>query len=1301
MKTFALDLGQSSIGWVIRNDEKENHEQFEKFGVIVFEKGVDENKNVEYSLAAERTKYRSMRRLYQARKYRLWETLKKLHAANYCPIKQESIVSWCTYDKKGNLKRTFPVDDEAFDKWIKLDFNGDGKPDFRSPYQLRKFLVENELDFSISSNRYMLGRALYHIAQHRAFKSSKKTAQATDEDLKIRSEEEKKSELFKRLGIEGDTEKTVGQLLAEAEDNLHLYFNAEKNHQEFKDLKYKRIRNDLHPFVTRKMLVKEVEKIFEFQFKGEWEEKFKNIFGTTDVSKCTIFWQRPLRSQKGLVGKCLLEKNKPRCPKSRPEFEIFRAWQVLNNIRYKTDSTSWVDVPLNLKEKIFNELFITPNLVSLAKVKKIIENEFKAEITLNYDVNKDVPGCPSIYYLTKIIGEDWQTHKIYHEPIKRLKKQNSSYVTYQSSKNYYTWEDLWHVIFQLDDEDEIKRIAREKFQFNDEQIKHYLKWFHELEDGYASFSLKAIRKINYFLTKGWEYDRSVLLANIPYVLGKQYNQQNEDLLLKEISNLLGDYQKDLHVYNIANALISDYPHRIQTSTVDFFAREKVEEYCKRHFGEKTWENLDDHNKYDYVVKVGKLLYDYSKTSSHQFFARPNLTDKIKEYLRIHFNLSDRQLNKMYHHSQGEIYPAVQPGPDAKCYLQSPKTGYWRNPMALRVLQELRQLVNYLIKTDQLDRNTRVVVEVPRELNDANRRKAYKIWQERREEENKEFSHAIYELINENQHLKANPHNDDDIDKFRLWYEQCFSLIGEEFTGLNKPNEKQSQARKDKNKDAEVTYFSWKENSFEKIRPSLWYKLKEAKDNVLEKYRLWLEQQAICIYTGRPISLTQLFSEDKIDIEHTIPYSLSFDDSLANKTVCFKDYNRNIKKNRIPAQCKDHDEILERIKPWKEKIEEIRHHLIYWENKSKRARSIEEKNKCIVEKHLWKMELDYWTNKVSRFEMEEVSSQFVNAQLTETQLISKYAFHYLKTVFDDVRVQKGSVVADFAKILKLRVEKSPKDRTKHTHHAIDALVLSLIPSPPQLKKILEAYAKCKEIGKLITHAANETDENYTMLMQYEHELKRLLSSARIPNETILNQIRNKIEKETLVVHPVRHKIFLFTKKRIRKGPHKGKYMIGDTVRGQLHKETFYGKIKVFKRDENGNGYFEYQIVKREPVDRNLDIKQIVDPAIKKIFEDEASKLANELGISDNKKALEQMLKNAEKDGGLIYTNPITGRTIRIRHVRCIQHFENPLVIKQQTYPSPHEHKRWYYANNAENIYYGLYESEDGDRTFEVL
>ena len=52
--------------------------QLDFYTSIIFKSGIGNGKKGEFSYAAERTKKRSPRRLYQARKYRIWETLKVL-----------------------------------------------------------------------------------------------------------------------------------------------------------------------------------------------------------------------------------------------------------------------------------------------------------------------------------------------------------------------------------------------------------------------------------------------------------------------------------------------------------------------------------------------------------------------------------------------------------------------------------------------------------------------------------------------------------------------------------------------------------------------------------------------------------------------------------------------------------------------------------------------------------------------------------------------------------------------------------------------------------------------------------------------------------------------------------------------------------------------------------------------------------------------------------------------------------------------------------------------------------------------
>lgn len=59
---------------------------------------------------------------------------------------------------------------------------------------------------------------------------------------------------------------------------------------------------------------------------------------------------------------------------------------------------------------------------------------------------------------------------------------------------------------------------------------------------------------------------------------------------------------------------------------------------------------------------------------------------------------------------------------------------------------------------------------------------------------------------------------------------------------------------------------------------------------IKKYKLWLEQGYVSPYTGKIIPLSDLFTR-KYEIEHIIPQSLYFDDSMNNKIICETEVNK--------------------------------------------------------------------------------------------------------------------------------------------------------------------------------------------------------------------------------------------------------------------------------------------------------------------------------------------------------------------------------------------------------------------------
>lgn len=99
----------------------------------------------------------------------------------------------------------------------------------------------------------------------------------------------------------------------------------------------------------------------------------------------------------------------------------------------------------------------------------------------------------------------------------------------------------------------------------------------------------------------------------------------------------------------------------------------------------------------------------------------------------------------------------------------------------------------------------------------------------------------------------------------------------------------------------------KEN--QKINDDVRKKIEEFKakndKNTRDKVKLWIELgndelSRKCVYTGKTISLAELFSDD-VQIEHIVPYSRSLDDSFNNKTLSYRIANY-YKGNKTPYEA---------------------------------------------------------------------------------------------------------------------------------------------------------------------------------------------------------------------------------------------------------------------------------------------------------------------------------------------------------------------------------------------------------------
>ncbi len=1352
---LGLDLGTNSIGFSIRNPHIDSNivNQIEQFGSIVFKKGVGSEKGNEFSYASKRTQKRSIRRLNQSRKYRIWETLDVLMKNSYCPITKDELNQWRIYDKLNGLKRIYPVNAIKFEQWVRLDFNGDGKPDYSSPFQLRKEIATNQLDLTNETDRFKIGRAFYHISQRRGFKSSK------GETIRDQEKETEENNLNPEIEAVIDIKKSEKKIAGKLEDYIS---EQRENGLDIKTIgwalaelenKGERIRENWTPI--RIQYDNELKYIFDYQHHLNIESDFYK-----SIHKA-IFYKRPLRSQKGLVGKCTLEPTKDRCPISHPDFEEFRAWSFINNIQYRDiEGKGWQDLKLELKLELYDQCFMrTKANFKFEEIKGFLIKKLAKYYIFNYKDKINVAGCPISARLKNLFGDSWKKYTYATKKTRTDKKGISHPVTYNI-------EDIWHVLFSFEDEENIIEFAEKSLNLG-EKSKSFVNLWLAIPQGYSMLSIKAIRNINHFLKQGLIYTESTLLAKLPDILGEELWNENEKLFTSEIRLLTDKNRNEKRILNITNNLISEYKAKSLELNEQFAYKNTdykldlsdlidVENYCIENFGEKTWSELPT-EKYKQtqkgvVEKVSKLYQRFFESSKRDYYKLPKLGDTIKEFLLGNFEFLQcenkrkinenkicicrncKRLNQLYHPSQIEIYaPSKVKTLEhngtmmSLKLLESPNTGSFKNPMAMRTLNELRKLINHMLLEGEISEETHIVVETARELNDANMRWAIAEYQKQREAENKEYEAAITELIKDPQfNGNANPKNNEDIDRVRLLVDQ-FDIVEKGIKVTMDETENDNKKKKSKNSE--------KVDSFKRSPEFLQTIIKEK--DLVKKYRLWKEQEFRCIYTGKMIRITDLFADNIIDFEHTIPRSLSFDNSLENLSVCFADFNRNVKKKRIPFQLSNYEEILLRLENWKTKIERIKDNIEFWKQKSKKASTKEFKDKAIRQKHLWKMELDYWKGKYDRFTLKEVTSGFKNSQLVDTQLISKYALHYLKSVFTSVDVQKGSVTSDFRKILGIQNEYEKKKRDKHSHHAIDASVLTLIPKSATRDRMLKLYnEKLEKRDRLKGNSNNaEVKQLLDQIEQIEIDLKAEIRKCKIgsgkniietiENNIVVNAITNdktlspayKImrkrgkpvaitdaenqpilktdENGNIIYRHHKDGNFIFKRnengeflkdslgERIQIPEIKAKIVTGECIRGQLHEESFFGAIKKVKRDENNkllkkDGKFVFEdklsyVIRKElkfkKNDNDTGFKSLDE--IKKDIVDPSvyEAIKNETEIAGTlQAAIENGIWKLGKDGQPKKVDK-NGKPInKIRHIRITVRSTEPLTIKKQTYIS---------------------------------
>ena len=1071
MKVLGLDLGTNSIGWAVVDDEGRRMSLVDK-GAVIFEKGVGEEKNVEFSRAAERTGYRSARRIKFRRKLRKIETLKVLSNHGLCPeLSGDQLRSW-RYDKK------YP-ESNLFKGWLNCVGQSKVQKE-RSPYYCRYVAVTRRLDLNKEFDRWLLGRAFYHIAQRRGYKSNRVAGE--------------------------DKDGAVMGAIKELHDKMNGRTLGQFYYEEC--IGDEAVRGAGH-YTSRKDYVDEFRKICEFQDLDA--ELVKGL-------ERAIFFQRPLKSQKGLVGKCLLESGKSRVPVSHPAFERFRLLQFVNNIKIREPVVSTYEPRfLNEREREIAIAWLSKqkkNEKFEKLAKKLLPRKAQIEFggkwnesdtdswVFNYRKDMAAPGSPFTSMMIASFGDGWKD-TIYEKYEKSKGKTKEQVVN-----------DIWHALFSFDDSTKLGGFLVINLKV-DEEVKERL--CKPLPQGYGNLCLKAVNNILYWLEQGKIYSQSVFLAKLPEIFKRNnLNWDDEKEAVEEIiadvfekhglnsaidfavnsqiKNLRGDD------YNESNTVLLQVPENLSRF------KDKMMEVIQSEYGERRWGNLTEEERRSAENHAVDQLKEYAvkKQGEGVFIKGGTLENRIKQALIDRYGFAhDLQSNEgvldgLYHPSAVECYPKT-----IGDYLGSPRINSIKNPVFMRTMTILRKLINALLKEGIIDEDTRIRIEMARELNNANDRAALYSWQRDREKERVDYARAI------------------------------------------------------------------EENGYE-----------ASPVNIL-KYKLWMEQGTKCLYTNKTIGLHDFLGENPVyEIEHTIPRSRRLDNSQENLTLCEMHFNRHVKRNFIPQELQNSDDIFQRAKhAYQSRIDELEAQMERSRSVCRAAQEKDTKDKARKKFLKAKMDRDYLRGKLKRFEIKEPPNGFTNNQLVDTRIISKYAFLYLKSYFKRVDTLKAGVVHEVKDIWGLK----DKSRDNHVHHAIDAVVVACLNKDfyDQLAHYYEEFERFNKYGESEPEAPQPWDG-----------FDRYLNA--------------EIQNEVLIAHLHKDDTLKQTYKKLRK---RGKLVCGedgtplmvkgDSARGQLHQETVYGVIQLPPEKGKGGAPTEKKSVVRKFV-RDLDkkdIDNIVDPVVR--------------------------------------------------------------------------------------------------------
>lgn len=391
-----------------------------------------------------------------------------------------------------------------------------------------------------------------------------------------------------------------GYLGAISDRSKELYFNKQTVGQ------YLMVQLDKNPntSLTNQVFYRQ-DYLDEFNTIWETQAKFHKELTNelkTEIRDIIIFYQRRLKSQKGLISFCEFEsrqietevdgKKKTKtvglkvCPKSSPLFQEFKIWQVLNNIQIIEKATNAKRfLEQDEKEILFAELNIKEKLSKDAALKLLYRNN--KELDLNF---KDIEGNRTLATLFKAYQNVIELSG--HDGIDFSKMNSSDIIStttsifeglgynteilnFDSSIEGQALEkqplfQLWHLLYSFEGDNSTsgnqKLINKLVKLYGFEKEYATILANIAFQDDYGSLSTKAIRKILPHLKEGNEFSLACFHAGYKHSKSSLTKEELENKILKDRLTILPKnslrnpvVEKILNqMINVVNATMDNY-----------------------------------------------------------------------------------------------------------------------------------------------------------------------------------------------------------------------------------------------------------------------------------------------------------------------------------------------------------------------------------------------------------------------------------------------------------------------------------------------------------------------------------------------------------------------------------------------------------------------------------------------------------------------------------------------------------------------------------------------------------------------